>query len=256
MNDSPKLFVDGAVATITMQRPDKANRLTPDDLDAVYSHIAAVNAIPEVLVLRLQAGGKYFCSGFDVGQVGQKLTVGFGTMVDALELARPVTIAVIQGGVYGGAMDMALACDFRMGVTSADMFWGTSFGGGIALHHAANDDRIKVLAVQVASLASVLKGPLGEEPPGTSVDSGRGQGGPVRHPGQRRQGPRDPEAGQGGTGRPQDHRRHRSLRNVFRRLRREQRRGTRLVQPVSVTREALAARAEPAAPPESVNSSS
>lgn len=122
MNDSPKLFVDGAVATITMQRPDKANRLTPDDLDAVYSHIAAVNAIPEVLVLRLQAGGKYFCSGFDVGQVGQKLTVGFGTMVDALELARPVTIAVIQGGVYGGAMDMALACDFRMGVTSADMF--------------------------------------------------------------------------------------------------------------------------------------
>lgn len=38
--------------------------------------------------------------------------------------------------------------------------WGTSFGGGIAVHQAANDQRIKVLAVQVASLAPVLKGPM------------------------------------------------------------------------------------------------
>lgn len=36
--------------------------------------------------------------------------------------------------------------------------WGTSFGGGIAMHCAANDPRIKVLAVQVASICPVLKG--------------------------------------------------------------------------------------------------
>ncbi|MGJ7512533.1 alpha/beta hydrolase [Variovorax sp. GT1P44] len=52
--------------------------------------------------------------------------------------------------------------------------WGTSFGGGIALHHAANDPRIKVLAVQVASLASVLKGPLAAHARQRAIDMARG----------------------------------------------------------------------------------
>ncbi|MDM0002666.1 dienelactone hydrolase family protein [Variovorax sp. J22P240] len=57
--------------------------------------------------------------------------------------------------------------------------WGTSFGGGIAVHHAANDDRIKVLAVQVASLASVLKGPLLVHARQRAVDIARGTIAPV-----------------------------------------------------------------------------
>jgi len=43
-------------------------------------------------------------------------------MVNALEDARPVTIALLQGGVYGGATDLALACDFRLGSTATEMF--------------------------------------------------------------------------------------------------------------------------------------
>ncbi len=54
------------------------------------------------------------------------------------------------------------AVDYIAGEPGVDVnrigAWGTSFGGGIALHNAANDERIKVLAVQVASLAPVLKG--------------------------------------------------------------------------------------------------
>jgi enoyl-CoA hydratase/carnithine racemase len=46
----------------------------------------------------------------------------FDQMVDAFEDARPVTIAVLQGGVYGGATDLALACDFRIGSPGVDMF--------------------------------------------------------------------------------------------------------------------------------------
>jgi enoyl-CoA hydratase len=122
MPGTPELVVDGNVATITLQRPDQANRLGPDDLATLYQHVGAVNAMPQVLVLRLQAHGKYFCSGYDIGRIGGERSVDFGTMVDALELARPVTIAVIQGGVYGGGTDMALACDFRIGVTGGDMF--------------------------------------------------------------------------------------------------------------------------------------
>jgi enoyl-CoA hydratase/carnithine racemase len=119
---TPELLIDGHVATITLRRPKQANRLDPDDLAALAEHVAAVNAREEVLVLRLQAGGKYFCSGYDIGQIGGPRTLTFDSMVDAFEEARPVTLAVIQGGVYGGATDLALACDFRLGVPGVDMF--------------------------------------------------------------------------------------------------------------------------------------
>ncbi|MES2532836.1 MAG: enoyl-CoA hydratase-related protein [Pseudomonadota bacterium] len=119
---TPELTVAGAVATITLRRPDQANRLTPEDLATLASHIAEVNALPDVLVLQLRGSGKYFCSGYDITQIGDARAVSFESVVDALEEARPVTVAVLHGSVYGGATDFALACDFRIGVPGIDMF--------------------------------------------------------------------------------------------------------------------------------------
>ncbi len=118
----PELKIEGHVATLTIRRPEQANRLEPGDLAVIAQHIAQVNETPEVLVLRIEAEGKYFCSGYDIGRMGAQRTVDFDEMVNALEDARPVTLAVIQGGVYGGATDLALACDFRIGVQGIDMF--------------------------------------------------------------------------------------------------------------------------------------
>ena len=120
--DAPELEICGAVATLTLRRPEQANRLEPGDLAVLAAHIERVNSLPEVLVLRLQSRGKYFCSGYDIGRMGTQRTVDFDEMVNALEDARPVTVAVIQGGIYGGATDLALACDFRIGVQGIDMF--------------------------------------------------------------------------------------------------------------------------------------
>jgi enoyl-CoA hydratase/carnithine racemase len=120
--NTPELSIDGAIATLTLRRPEQANRLGPDDLAVLAGHIATVNAAPEVLVLRVQATGKYFCSGYDIGRIGATREVAFDEVINALEDARPVTLALIHGGVYGGATDLALACDFRLGVTGIDMF--------------------------------------------------------------------------------------------------------------------------------------
>jgi enoyl-CoA hydratase/carnithine racemase len=119
---TPELTIEDHVATITLRRAKQANRLDPDDLAVLAGHVATVNARDEVLVLRLQAHGKYFCSGYDIGQIGGPRELTFEQMVDAFEDARPVTIAVLQGGVYGGATDLALACDFRIGTPAVDMF--------------------------------------------------------------------------------------------------------------------------------------
>ena len=122
MSDSPELHLDGAVATITLRRPQQANRLEPDDLLAISEHVATVNATPGVLVLRIQATGKTFCAGYDIGRIGGTRPVAFEDMVNALEDAHPVTLVLLQGGVYGGATDLALACDFRIGCPATEMF--------------------------------------------------------------------------------------------------------------------------------------
>jgi len=119
---TPSLRIDGAVATLTLRRPQQANRLEPDDLLAISEHVARVNATPGVLVLRIESTGKTFCAGYDIGQIGGARPVAFEDMVNALEDAHPVTMALLQGGVYGGATDLALACDFRLGSTSTEMF--------------------------------------------------------------------------------------------------------------------------------------
>jgi len=120
--DLPELQVAGPVATITLRRPEQANRLTPEDLAALAEQIDAVNARSELLVLQLRGLGKYFCSGYDIGQIGAARKVNFEAVVNALEEARPVTIAVLHGSVYGGGTDLALACDFRLGAQGIDMF--------------------------------------------------------------------------------------------------------------------------------------
>ena len=119
---SPELSIDGAIATITLRRPDQANRLTADDLGRLGELIDEVNAREEVLVLQLRGRGKYFCSGYDIASIGGGRKIDFEAMVDTFEAARPVTIAVLHGSVYGGATDLALACDFRIGARGIEMF--------------------------------------------------------------------------------------------------------------------------------------
>ncbi|WP_457351281.1 enoyl-CoA hydratase/isomerase family protein [Roseateles sp. P5_D6] len=120
---APLLEVADGVALITLRRPRQANRLAVDDLDTLGGFIEAVDANDAVRVLVLAGEGRHFCSGFDLGALGAvDAGARFGELADALEAARPITIARLHGGVYGGAADLALACDFRLGVPAVEMF--------------------------------------------------------------------------------------------------------------------------------------
>lgn len=119
----PSLEIDATVARITLQRPRHANRLEPEDLEILLGHLAEVERTPDVRVLLLQARGKHFCSGFNIRAVpGLDAGALFEKLSNAWADARPVTVAAIQGGVYGGATDLALACDFRLGTPACEMF--------------------------------------------------------------------------------------------------------------------------------------
>ena len=119
----PLLDVDGSVARLTLRRPRQANRLAVEDLATLRAQLDEVNANGAVRVLVLAGEGRHFCAGFDLSALGT-IDAGarFGELADALEAARPITIARLHGGAYGGAADLALACDFRLGVPAVEMF--------------------------------------------------------------------------------------------------------------------------------------
>lgn len=121
---APLLEITGPhTARITLRRPRHANRLEPEDLQTLASHLEQVNAEPQLRVLLLQAQGKHFCSGFNIRAVpGVDAGALFERLANAWAAARPVTVAAIHGGVYGGATDLALASDFRLGTPSCEMF--------------------------------------------------------------------------------------------------------------------------------------
>lgn len=121
----PLLTRDGpGRATITLNRPRHANRLHREDLLALQAHIAELAADPLLRVVVLTGRGPQFCAGFNLQELENDASADpqrFEHTVDALEALPVPTIARLNGGVFGGATDLALACDFRIGVTGMQL---------------------------------------------------------------------------------------------------------------------------------------
>src|SRR3954469_3733885 len=128
---TPVLTADGARATIRLNRPKHLNRLQPEDLDTLLDLFDRLEADPAIRVLVLTGTGRAFSAGYDLGSIAERAatspeqqTAGsaFELVVNRLEDLAVPTICRLNGGVYGGSTDLALACDFRIGVDSCEMF--------------------------------------------------------------------------------------------------------------------------------------
>ena len=126
----PILTVVEGRAVVRLNRPAQHNRIEPADLDALCEIFDRVDRDDSIRVLILTGTGKSFSSGFHIGALadrkekasGEQDPDAFERTVDLLEALRVPTIAALNGGVYGGSTDLALACDFRLGVTGTRMF--------------------------------------------------------------------------------------------------------------------------------------
>jgi enoyl-CoA hydratase len=75
-----------------------------------------------VRLVLLRGEGRHFCSGFHIDAVpGVDAPALFESLCQAWEQLPAVTLAVLHGGVWGGATDLALACDFRLGAQGTQM---------------------------------------------------------------------------------------------------------------------------------------
>jgi enoyl-CoA hydratase len=131
---TPLLEINGQRATIRLNRPKHLNRLQPDDLEALLTLFDRIEADPAIRVLVLTGTGRAFSAGYDLGSIAERAKSApeqpeqqsagsaFEVVVNRLEDLGIPTICRLNGGVYGGSTDLALACDFRIGVDSAEMF--------------------------------------------------------------------------------------------------------------------------------------
>src|SRR5271170_7960752 len=69
---TPVLDIDGARATIRLNRPKHLNRLQPDDLDALLKLFDRIEADPSIRVLVLTGTGRAFSAGYDLGSIAER----------------------------------------------------------------------------------------------------------------------------------------------------------------------------------------
>ncbi|MEX0338440.1 MAG: enoyl-CoA hydratase/isomerase family protein [Arenibacterium sp.] len=112
-----------AVWTVTLNRPEKANSLTEEILARL---IEIVRDGRNLRAMILTAKGKVFSAGADLEEVKSKNLALSGLWEElSSEIADlpGLTVAALNGTLAGGAMGMALACDLRIAVPSANFFY-------------------------------------------------------------------------------------------------------------------------------------
>lgn len=120
-----KLSIEDAIATITLNIPEKHNSLNGDNIQEFCDHLDSVQQDSAVRVLIVTgAGDKTFCAGAALDQLGSGAIDGnrFTEMTDKLAGMDIPTICAFNGSAYGGGSEIGLACDFRIGVKNMRLF--------------------------------------------------------------------------------------------------------------------------------------
>lgn len=160
-----RLEVDGPIATITLDRPEKLNAMTPEMLEGLESMLGTIEADESVrVVIVTGAGDRAFCAGADINAWSslapidmwrQWVRLGHRVM-DRLDGLRQPTIASLNGIAYGGGLELALACDLRIAadtvkVAAPETGIGTIPGWGMTT-------RLAVLAGPARAKQMILTG--------------------------------------------------------------------------------------------------
>lgn len=127
-----------AVAEITLTRPDALNSMTAAFWTDIIEVFAQIDADPAIRSVIIASTGKHFTAGLDLSIAREMLTQQAGDpgrvreqfrrkikrmqeSFSVIDRCRVPVIAAIQGGCIGGGVDLASACDLRIG--SADCFF-------------------------------------------------------------------------------------------------------------------------------------
>ena len=132
--------IEAGVATLTINRPEAMNALNETVVNQLNAALETVNADESVHTIVLDGAGKAFVAGADVKFFVDKIradaipdivtfTANGHAMLDKLESSSKTTIALTTGLALGGGLELALACDYRIGTRRTQFrFPETSIG--------------------------------------------------------------------------------------------------------------------------------
>ena len=124
MTDTVLYSRDGYIGRVVLNNPDRHNALGREQLDALQEILAQVESDTEVRVLVLSgAGPKTFCAGASLqelqgGGIGDD---AFQAMTSRFAALSIPTLCAVNGNVFGGGVELALSCDFRIGISGTHM---------------------------------------------------------------------------------------------------------------------------------------
>jgi methylglutaconyl-CoA hydratase len=120
---------DGAVARLTLNRPEKRNALSAELIAELKDALRAADADPEVRVVAITGAGKDFCSGADLSALRRiAAATTMDNVADVDELAelflmprrmRKPVVALVRGRALAGGAGLATACDLVLAAESA-----------------------------------------------------------------------------------------------------------------------------------------
>ena len=126
MTDDLVLRADtGGVATLTLNRPEKLNALTPGVFVRLRQHLDDIAADDSVHCAVFGGEGRSFCAGHDLGAIADHEPAPSPHFepetVDALERLPQPTIARLHGHCFTGGLELALACDVLIAAESTTL---------------------------------------------------------------------------------------------------------------------------------------
>jgi enoyl-CoA hydratase/carnithine racemase len=128
MSEGLHLEREGNVLTVTFDRPERLNAMTPEMYEGLHAACETADADAGVKVLVLRgAGGRAFVSGSDIGKFdevrdgadGVAYERGIARVVNRLEDVTVPTVAAIEGYCIGGGLAIAAVCDLRVATRSS-----------------------------------------------------------------------------------------------------------------------------------------
>ncbi len=130
---------EGAVAVITLDRPDKLNAITPQMTAALGRALDDIEDDDGVRAIVIEGAGRAFSAGFDLEagewdsleSIRREMETDFDMILRFWDCPKP-TVAALHGYCLGGALELALACD--LAVAAEDTRLGepeVRFGSGI-----------------------------------------------------------------------------------------------------------------------------
>jgi enoyl-CoA hydratase/carnithine racemase len=122
-NHFPLFTKEATKATITLNRPEHHNRIDPDDISKIHQHLDAIEKDHSIKLLVITgAGNKTFSSGYTIDAILTRMDDSFQILLNRIEKFNLTTVCALNGSAYGGGVDLAICCDFRIGVLGSRMF--------------------------------------------------------------------------------------------------------------------------------------